>query len=65
MTATPKPCSHPGCDAMGTVLLPGDADDQWLCRQHLNERVYINRETVAATPAQDQLQDLGKDGQPS
>ena len=39
MTDDPKPCSHPDCNAMGTVLLPGDVEDQWLCRPHLNEVV--------------------------
>lgn len=53
MTGTPKPCAHPGCTAMGTVLLPGDVDDQWLCRQHLNELV---RENLEAVHDEDDLQ---------
>jgi len=46
MTDDPKPCSHPDCTAMGTVLLPGDVVDQWLCRPHLNELVRENLEAV-------------------
>ena len=46
MTDDPKPCSHPDCTAVGTVLLPGDVEDQWLCRPHLNEVVRENLEAV-------------------
>ena len=55
MTDTPKPCGHPGCNAMGTVLLPGDVDDQWLCRPHLNELV---REKLEAVQYGDGLQNF-------
>jgi hypothetical protein len=40
---------------MGTVLLPGDVEDQWLCRPHLNELV---RENLEAAQYGDGLQNF-------
>jgi hypothetical protein len=34
----PKPCSHPGCTEPGLFRVE---DDNWLCGQHVDERVYI------------------------
>ena len=36
-TYNPKPCSHPGCTAMGDVHF--HKDDVWLCHAHMHERV--------------------------
>lgn len=37
-TYNPKPCSHPGCTAMGEVHF--HKDDVWLCHAHVHERLH-------------------------